>query len=107
LNELEEDEWALLYGEAVRRDPGSPVAKKLSTKRRHNILLTPSVAAFVATGQPDVDFLDAPYEVRAAAELARSRVASLKPVEKKQLRERARDDDLTKGLVTTAIDAWK
>jgi hypothetical protein len=65
------------------------------------------VVNYLRTGTFEADLLDAPYEVRAALELVRSRIASLPAAEKTKLVAAATRDDLLHGVVTTAIHAWR
>ena len=52
-----------------------------------------SILDYLRTGTFDADLLDAPYEVRAASELARSRIVSLKLAERAALLAAATRDE--------------
>jgi hypothetical protein len=99
--------WSLLYAEAVRREPESDVVKALVKSARLSEAEMQGVVGFLKSGAASVEWAEAGFEVRAAAEFVRSRITALPEAERKALRARALGDDLLHGAVTAAIDAWK
>jgi hypothetical protein len=103
---LDDDTWALLYAESSRRDPAGKVTQALGAAGRQRGV-PQAMQAFVAKGESSVDFEEASFEARAAAELVRARDPGLPAAERKKLLAAARRDDLLHGAITAAIDGWK
>ncbi|HET9553875.1 MAG TPA: hypothetical protein VFP50_12970 [Anaeromyxobacteraceae bacterium] len=100
---LDRGTWGLLFGEAVRTGAGA-AAKALS---RYGPIVGAELLAFQrfvkgeAAALPELDL-----DLRAAAQLVRSRNASLPAAERERLVAGARHDDWLAGNVTRAIAAW-
>ena len=107
LSSLEEEAWALLLAESLRRAPDDQLTQALQAAASLRGETAAAIRAFVVDGRREIAFEDSAFEVRAAAELARSRKKSLPAGERSALLARARRDDLLHGIVTSAADAWK
>jgi hypothetical protein len=100
---LDAGTWGLLYGEAVRT--GAAAASKALA--RYGPLVGTELEAFrrfvrgEAAAPPDMEL-----DLRAAAQLVRSRNAAVPAAERARLVAQARHDDVLAGNVTRAIGAW-
>jgi hypothetical protein len=96
---------ALLFAEATRRDDMRDVAERLTTNGLGDAVWTP-MARFVRTGEKSDELDDLSLELRAAVELARSRMAGLSANEKAALFAQAKASDVLQGPVSVAIAGW-
>lgn len=101
--QLELDAWALAWLEAERS--GSKAAGVLEAHHFGGLRPRPELKAWVR-GEPVALPTGLPLQVRAAAELVRSRVPGLPAPERRALLAAARADDRLGGLVTRASRAW-
>lgn len=101
--QLEEEAWSLAYYEAVRS--GAPAAGPLRAHHYAGLRPRPEVLAYVR-GEPVGLPPGLTLQVRAAAQLVRSRVPGLGEAERRTLLAEARADDRLDGLVTRASTAW-
>lgn len=99
---LDSETTMLLYAEAIRSS--HPAAKVLETVMRGDPEYLEPFRSFVL-GQPGTAAAVHP-SLRAAAELVRSRVASLPAAERTALRTAALKDDLLGTVVSRAVKAW-
>lgn len=100
------EQWALLYGEAVRTN-NQPLATRLEHFVSSTSYSDRDILKKFVRGE-DVSLNQANLEpgVRAAALFVRSRNASLAPQERAELRDRAAQADLLHSVVTSALIKW-
>jgi hypothetical protein len=103
---LDDEVWALMYAEAVRRTGEEKAVQALASANAMRAELTHAVRAFVEEGRREPALDETSFELRAAIEFARSRRASVNAAERGDLLASARRDDLLHGPVTAAIDGW-
>jgi hypothetical protein len=94
----------LLLAEASRRDDSSDVAARLAAGGLGRG--AEAITSFVRTGRVTDEVAGLPLEMRAAMELARSRVAGLSAKERTELVALARTSDILQGPVTVALSSW-
>ena len=102
---LFQEQIALLYCEALRTNDAK-LAKKLQL-----ITLVPTstinaLKQYVAGSNPNFDQTSINLTYQAAADLVRSRNASLSAKERAELRERAKNEDVLRTVITTAAQQW-
>lgn len=104
--ELDPSSWVLAYGEAVRT--GSQGA---ASALEHKVFISPdrwdNFVQYVRGGAAPLDDAELDPPLRAAAMFVRSRNDALSPKERAQLLESARQSDVPRTVVSTAIDSWK
>lgn len=97
--------FVLLYAEACRRDPQSPVAVTLAHGSPLGPIRTDLVRTFVATGAENVELGDLSPDVRASAWVVRARAASNED-ERTRLLARVPQDDLLGSWASRALSGW-
>lgn len=94
----------LLLAEASRRDDASDVTARLAAGGLGKG--AEAITSFVRTGKVTDEVAGLPLELRAAMELARSRMVGLSAKERADLIALARTSDVLQGPVTVAISGW-
>jgi len=104
---LEPEHWALLYGEAARRQDKATMARLASTGGGFDKNELARITDY-ASGKPvTLDGLDIDPQTRAALAFIRSRVESLPQAERASLRAAALAGDRLHSVISIAVDAWK
>ena len=103
LQAMDGNTTVLLYGEAMRS--GHPALQVLETVMNGDPEHMVSFQRFVR-GEPGVDPASVHPQMRAAAELVRSRVPSLPASERTALRAAALKDDVLGTVVSRAVKGW-
>jgi len=100
------EQWALLFGEAVRTNDKAVVAKLEHLGRGLDSTDRSTLTRFVQGDAVSLANADLEPGMRAAAMLVRSRNAALPAAERAQLRTQAAHTDLLHSVVTQALAKW-
>lgn len=104
---LEPEHWALLYGEAARRQDKAAMARLASSGGGFDRNELARITDYAGGKPVTLDDLDIDPQTRAALAFIRSRVAALPEAERASLRAAALAGDRLHSVISIAADAWK
>jgi hypothetical protein len=104
--QLGSEQWGLLFGEAVRTNDSTVIAKLEHANRTTDSADRGMLKRYLQGEAVSLENTDLEPGVRAAAMLVRSRNAALTAGERAQLRARAAQTDLLHSVVTQALARW-